>query len=150
MVKHLRMISKRYSSSLKTAVASKFYQEKNHKILSNVSESNISKFSLVMYSKDKNLHIINSKMIENLNWQYNPYTQIENACSNLSENYADGTFYLYNHYPVLSGMQNFNQKNINKKLIAKNLLQSGHTLGKMVFSNRKIFKESKLMMQFFS
>ncbi|MBS3158403.1 hypothetical protein J4206_03895 [Candidatus Woesearchaeota archaeon] len=149
VVKRLRMLSKKYSSALKTSSASKFYQQQSpqkpdsHNIsqIHLTQAADVSKFSSVLYSKDKTLHVINSKIIENLNWQYNSYTQIENACIKISEKYIGGTFYLYNNYPLLSGLQNSNQKNEREKLFANNKLSS---------QNKKIARESNLMMQFFS
>lgn len=149
-VKQLRILSQKHKLALKNS-ASKFYPQNLHN-LQNLQKN--SRYSSILFSKNSKLRIINSKNIENLNWQYNSYTEIENACNIISEKYADGTFYLHNNYPTI----NFSKQIYNNRTklgISKNLSPSfANRLMERRLSatpiNKKYSKENELVLKFFS
>ena len=113
-----------------------------------------------MHSKDKNLMIVNSDIITNLNSGYNSYTEIENACNKISEQFADGTFYLNNNYPAISCAKNLSRQKQSfeampdqiksNQMHQKNLSSHKFNGCKISYQNKKQFKDNNLVSKFFA
>jgi hypothetical protein len=124
--KMLKARSERYKKSLKRS-AKKFYNE----------DVILTKFSSVMFAKDKSLHIVNGRTIKGLNTGFNSYTQIEKACSMLSGTHSEGAFYLNNTYPVMP--------------VGRSIKGPMQSTALIKFdSKKKLSKHNGLMMQYFS